>query len=239
MKTWKFLLPAVLVLSTSIACSGNDTPKQPELMDTKWKLASFVTNRSAKIPEPNLYNQYWLIFKGDSTLEGRTSSSVFRGAYKVNTQTSSLLITIPEGSEVLEKLEGQFFVKSLKAVRSFELQKSTLKLYYSETDYLLFKPNCKIIQVLNNEPVIIRKHNLTQEEMYHQGVADSFAFELQPHKYVSISETVIPSSRIPDEYRVEGRSASISGNIVERLVVHSRPNARFRPQNIIELKSIK
>jgi hypothetical protein len=95
----------------------------------------------------------------------------------------------------------------------------------------------KIVQVLDNEPVVVRKHILTQEEMDYQEIPDSFAFELQPQWYVGtgISEFIIPSIRIPDEYRMEGISATISGNITDRLAGHSEPNARFRPYNIIEL----
>jgi hypothetical protein len=95
-----------------------------------------------------------------------------------------------------------------------------------------------IIQIIENESVIVRKHLLTQEEMDRHGIVDSFAFELQPQKYAGISESVIPCSRIPDEYRIEGINVTISGNITDRLAGHSEPNARFRPDNIIELKSI-
>jgi hypothetical protein len=110
-----------------------------KLTGVKWKLTSFVANGNAKTPEQDSDNRYWILFKDDNTLEGKSSTNMLRGSYEINAQTSSIQITsLGEGTYVYELPDGRLFMESLRAVRSFELQEDTLKLYYSETDYLRF-----------------------------------------------------------------------------------------------------
>jgi hypothetical protein len=140
MKKLNFLLIILFALSIVTACSDNDTPEETlELTGVRWKLASFVINGNEKIPELDSDNRYWLVFKDDNTLEGKSSTNFFGGTYEINYQTSSCRITNLGGTEIYELPDGRFFVESLMAIRSFNIQDSTLKLYYNETDYLLFK----------------------------------------------------------------------------------------------------
>jgi hypothetical protein len=146
MKTLKFFLLTLLAIGMVTACSENNTPAEKrELTDTKWKLTSFVTGGNTKTPEQDSNNRYWLIFKDDNTLEGRSSTNGLFGSYEINTQTSSLLITNLGGSKIYELPDGGLFVESLMAVRSFNIQDSTLKLYYNETDYLLFNSDPEFV----------------------------------------------------------------------------------------------
>jgi hypothetical protein len=110
----------------------------PELTGIKWKLTGFVINGNAKAPEQDSNNSYWLLFKNDNTLEGKSSANFLGGTYEINYQTSSFQITNLGGTEIYEQPDGRFFIESLMTIRSFELQEDTLKLYYSETDYLRF-----------------------------------------------------------------------------------------------------
>ncbi|MDR1122340.1 MAG: META domain-containing protein [Dysgonamonadaceae bacterium] len=145
MKTLEKLILVVLALSMGTSCMDFVPPRQepdhshePVLTETKWKLTGFVTNGNIKTPESDSDNRYWLLFNEDNTLEGRSSTNELSGSYEINAQTSSLRITSLGGTRAVEYPDGSFFVDSLRAVRSFELQKDTLKLYYSKTDYLLF-----------------------------------------------------------------------------------------------------
>lgn len=112
--------------------------ENPKLTGAKWKLKSFVANGVAKAPEPEDNDSYWIAFKDDSTLEGKSSVNFLFGSYEVNHQTSYLRVTNLGGTKIAELLDGRFFVESLMAVRSFELREDALKLCYNETDYLLF-----------------------------------------------------------------------------------------------------
>jgi hypothetical protein len=112
--------------------------RKPELTGIKWKLTGFVIGGNVKTPEQDSDNSYWLLFKNDNTLEGKSSTNELMGSYEINAQTSSLLITNLGGTKINELPDGRLFVESLRAVRSFELREGTLKLYFSETDYLFF-----------------------------------------------------------------------------------------------------
>jgi hypothetical protein len=133
-----------IVLVRAKEASGKE--ENPELTGIKWKLTSFVTNGNAKTPEPNSNDCYWLIFDDDNTIEGKSSINFLFGSYEVNHQTSSLRITnLGEGTEINELFDGRFFLESLMAVHSFEMQEVALKLYYNETDYLLFNSELEFV----------------------------------------------------------------------------------------------
>ncbi|MDR0680526.1 MAG: META domain-containing protein [Dysgonamonadaceae bacterium] len=127
------------------AKEASDPDENPKLTDIKWKLTSFVSNGNAKTPEPDSNDCYWLIFDDDNTLEGKSSANFLLGSYEVNHQTSSLRITNLGGTEIYELPDGRLFVESLMTVRSFELQEAVLKLYYNETDYLLFNSDPEFV----------------------------------------------------------------------------------------------
>ncbi|MDR2690726.1 MAG: META domain-containing protein [Dysgonamonadaceae bacterium] len=156
MKTLKFFLFSMLAVSMGMACPKNNTPGQGtdnpngevKLTNVKWKLTSIVTGGKAKSPEQDSDNRYWLLFKDDNTFAGRSSANDISGNYKINAQTSSFLITNLGGTKIGE-LDGNLFMESLKAVRSFDLREGTLKLYYNETDYLFFNPYPELINPIN------------------------------------------------------------------------------------------
>lgn len=110
------------------------------LTGTKWKLAGFanVTNGIIKTPEPDSENHYWIIFNDDNTLSGKSSTNELVGNYEANYKAETIRITNLGGTKIGELLDGELFVKNLQSVYYFSVQKTSLQLYYSETDYLLF-----------------------------------------------------------------------------------------------------
>jgi hypothetical protein len=155
MKTLKTLLFILICAASYTGCSENQNNlENSSLTGTKWKLTGFVTNGDAKTPVPDSNDCYWLLFKDDNTLEGKSSTNFLSGSYEID-RTSSLLITNLGGTKINELFDGKFFVESLAAVRSFDLQEDALKLYYNETDYLLFT-----VFPVEIEPVLIGKGDL-------------------------------------------------------------------------------
>ena len=97
--------------------------------------------------------------------------------------------------------------------------------------------NKQILKILNGEPAIVRKQCFE-----HVGRVDTFYFELVnlyseffPNGYV------FPTSEIPEQYRKEGLSVYISGNVTSCVVLGgcSEPNIRLASIHLFELKSIK
>ncbi|MDR2805319.1 MAG: META domain-containing protein [Dysgonamonadaceae bacterium] len=139
MKTIKFSLFILICTASYTGCSENQSNSEnSSLTETKWKLTSFVTSGDAKTPEPESDNNYWIIFKDDSTFLAKSSTNDLAGKYKLNFSSSTISITELGGTKINELFDGKFFVESLAAVRSFDLQEDALKLYYNEADYLLF-----------------------------------------------------------------------------------------------------
>jgi hypothetical protein len=270
MKTKFLILSGILFLSTGCSNIGDlfnennaanaeiNENSDISLEDTQWKLSGITdveTNEIKALEPKDCEDCYTLKFESDSIAIGKSSSN---GVYVELLNANSLRIGTM--TEIAERGDGNLFSDIInQEIESYLLEDYKLKIFYNEgKNYLLYEPikkgngnnteskqenntTYKILQVLDNEPVIVRKHILTQEEMDRYGIVDSFAFELQPQWYMgtSLSMFVIPCIRIPDEYRMEGISVTISGNITDRLAGHSEPNMRFRPDNIIELKSIK
>ena len=101
----------------------------------------------------------------------------------------------------------------------------------------VFCENKEILKILNDEPVIVQKHCFE-----HVGRVDAFYFELVNQHSEFFSETgVFPVGVIPQEYRKEGLSVYISGNVTSCKVAAGciEPNIRLAYIHLFELKSIK
>jgi hypothetical protein len=132
---------AILLLLTSVFACGKED-EIVSLKDTKWKLVEFVhvSERTTKTPEPQSDQCYWIFFDSDTTFSGITSTNEVRGIYRINPPTSTIYIDNIGGTKINELFDGNLYVERLLSVSFFELTKTSLKLYYNETDYLLFKP---------------------------------------------------------------------------------------------------
>jgi heat shock protein HslJ len=151
MKTKNLFLLIILLLSfgcsnngdlskdANVANTGNEN-QNISLTGTKWKLTGFanVTNGIIKTPEPDSENHYWIIFNDDNTLSGKSSNNELFGSYEADYKAATLRITKLGGTKMGEILDGELFVKSLQSVYYFSIRKTSLQLYYNDTDYLLF-----------------------------------------------------------------------------------------------------
>jgi heat shock protein HslJ len=147
MKKSSILWSALAVLALATACSERDLPNDETMQFTsiKWKLTSFVINGKARTPDQDSDDRYWLLFKEDNTLEGKSFVNELSGTYEMDMQASSFRITNLGGTKIGEPGDGQLFVESLQTVRSFKLRDGVLKLYYNETDYFLFRPDSEFV----------------------------------------------------------------------------------------------
>ncbi|MDR1553432.1 MAG: hypothetical protein LBS69_08230 [Prevotellaceae bacterium] len=132
---------AILLLLAGVISCGEDKDEVNSLKGTKWKLIEFVkvSEGTTKIPEPQSDQCYWIIFDSNTTLSGYSSNNGLFGYYQINTQTSTMRINSLSGTKRGELFDGYFYLDCLSIVNYFELTETSLKLYYSETDYLLFK----------------------------------------------------------------------------------------------------
>ena len=101
--------------------------------------------------------------------------------------------------------------------------------------------NKGILKVLKDEPAIVRKHCFE-----HVGRVDTFFFELvNRYPEFSSDDRVFPAGEIPVQYRKEGLSVKISGNVTSCVIATigclDTQYYRLRPNylNLFELKSIK
>ena len=99
--------------------------------------------------------------------------------------------------------------------------------------------NKRILKVLKDEPAIVQKtcfeHNGRVEEFFFSFVNEN----LSDDDYLRIA--VFPVGDIPKQYRKEGLSVCISGNVISCYVLWGcvEPNIRLRSIELFELKSIK
>jgi hypothetical protein len=117
---------------------SDENPNNIEIY--KWKLVGFVNGADGtiKTPEPVSENSYWIIFNDNGTLFAKSAVNELVGKYKINFSTSTISITELGGTKIGEPLDGKLFVEGLQSIRSFVVEKASLRLYHNEADFLLF-----------------------------------------------------------------------------------------------------
>ncbi len=132
------LLPAVLLL-LAVALSGCERSGNP-LKNTEWKLYGFSNTADGTLQqaEPaDCDNCYTIRFDEDGEFKGKSSINIIKGKYWIrgkNIGFTNITSTFAE-----ESLDGYKYVEALPQVNRFEISSEQLKLYYGNTNYLLFK----------------------------------------------------------------------------------------------------
>jgi hypothetical protein len=113
------------------------------LIGESWKLVAFVNDSEGtiKTPESVSENSYWVVFLKSGSFAAKSVVNEVYGSYKINLDLSAISISELRGIKKDEQLDGKLFIEKLQSIQSFIVEKSSLKLYYSEKDYLLFKLN--------------------------------------------------------------------------------------------------
>jgi len=97
--------------------------------------------------------------------------------------------------------------------------------------------NKKILKVLKDEPAYVQKSCFD-----HVGRVDTFYFQLtKRYPEFFTGDNVFPAGEIPQQFREEGLSVYISGNVTSCIVIGGcmEPNIRLAYIHLFELKSIK
>ncbi|MDR1181166.1 MAG: hypothetical protein LBL13_04230 [Bacteroidales bacterium] len=129
-----------LIPTQSDSTALQPTEETTNLLGTKWHLRKFVqvSQGITKTPEPESDQCYWIFFDSDTTLFGKTSTNDIVGHYRIDPTTSTICMDEFGGTKISELFDGNLYMKKMLSICSFELMETSLKLYYNETDYLLF-----------------------------------------------------------------------------------------------------
>ena len=139
-----FALAAISVLWTG--CKNNDEPKNVDFTGITWELVAFVENGKTT-PEPGRgpesdqdYGYYWIRFNQDGTISGESSSNDLKGTYSIDFSKNTFeVLNVSVATYVMEVGNGEKFLNCLNTITKFSSTDSSLKLYYTAKDYLLFK----------------------------------------------------------------------------------------------------
>ena len=139
----KKINPFIISLFLLIGCVGCEKEKE-ELVPTKlygaWKLIGFVStaDNTLREAEPKDCEEcYTITFLNDGTITGHTSTNELWGQYRITGRNLNFIQL--GGTEINELFDGRNYVEALYKVNRFEIISNQLKLYYGDTDYLLFK----------------------------------------------------------------------------------------------------
>ena len=143
-------------------------------------------------------------------------------------------------------VKNQFFVNVPKTSNLNAIQMS--KLFYETDLFESVQPSFvlinlwnssfedkRIVKIYEDEPAIVQKTCFE-----HVGRKEAFYFDFVNHSELH-SQSVFPIATIPEQFRKEGLSVKISGNVTNCLVAGGciEPNFRMAPINLFEIKSIK
>ena len=118
----------------------NETlPVIPSELIGSWKLEGFgdtKTNAFREAEPKDCTICYTLIFLRNGMLTGKSSTNEMIGEYVINEQNIKIRLG---GTKKGEILDGYKYTEVINNIHRFEIVSKQLKLYYSDTDYLLFK----------------------------------------------------------------------------------------------------
>lgn len=107
-----------------------------------WKFQGFgnTANKSFKKAEPNDCEEcFVLTFYADSTFTGKSIINGLVGNYYLSEKNNLSFPNGLLGTKVDEITgDGTKFTEALRNVHQYSIEKSKLKLFYSDTEYLLF-----------------------------------------------------------------------------------------------------
>lgn len=115
-------------------------PVIPSELIGSWKLEGFgdtKTNAFREAEPKDCTICYTLIFLRNGMLTGKSSTNEIGGEYQIKGESLDFLKI--GGTKINELFDGRNYVEALYKVHRFEIVSKQLKLYYSDTDYLLFK----------------------------------------------------------------------------------------------------
>ena len=139
-KTFLFSVIALFLLIGGMGCEKEKEEYGSTELYGTWKLAGFgnTADHTLREAEPKECEKcYTITFLSDGTITGHTSTNEIGGEYQIKGESLHFLKI--GGTKINELFDGRNYVEALYKVHRFEIASKQLKLYYSDTDYLLFK----------------------------------------------------------------------------------------------------
>ncbi|MGQ1928483.1 META domain-containing protein [Ornithobacterium rhinotracheale] len=134
------LIIGLFALTT--ACNNDDDPKPPTELIGQWKCLGFGnTNGIFRKISPNeegCEKCYTIDFRDNYEFFVKSSYNSMSGVFVV--KNSSLQFKKIIMTDVYEEGDGTPYTESLKKISHYKIEKGNLQLFYSDTEYLLFKP---------------------------------------------------------------------------------------------------
>lgn len=137
-KTFLFSVIVLFLLNTSTGCE-----KETLISDIyhTWKLEGFgnSTNSSFRAAEPQSCTECFIItFYTDSTFSGKSTINLLAKNFTLSGNS----LSFPNGvlTTLVDEVtgDGTKYTDALKNVNRFFIENSKLKLFYSDSDYLLY-----------------------------------------------------------------------------------------------------
>lgn len=137
----QMVIPALLFLIASCDQYEFRTSSDAALTGTVWKLEGFGSVRAKlDIAKPALEKNYQLLLEPDGKAYGISSVNHLGGEYTLNEEKQTLHINIQVLTSALEMPDGNVYLSRLSKVHRYELSGNILHLYYSDTDFLQYRP---------------------------------------------------------------------------------------------------
>jgi len=126
-----------------VSCDQNELFSSPDtpLVGTVWKLEGFgAANGTLTAAQPNDEESYLLYLQKNVNAFGTTSVNTFRAEYKVDTTLGTLTLGPLGITKINEQQDGKRYIDCLSRVTRYQYDDATLRLYYSDTDFLQYRP---------------------------------------------------------------------------------------------------
>lgn len=139
-KTILFAAIALFLVIGGIGCEKEKEEQAPAELYGTCKLTGFgnTADNTLREAEPKECEKcYTMTFLKDGTITGHTSTNEIGGEYRIKGRNLNFMEL--GGTKINELFDGRNYVEALYKVNRFEINSKQLKLYYGDTDYLLFK----------------------------------------------------------------------------------------------------
>lgn len=132
----------VALLFLMASCSTNEmlSPQDTSPISKVWKLETIVSSDSVKIFSPDNGTSYSLLFEADGNAYGISSHNHLWGKYTIEENNQAIRIDMQATTKALETHDGELYLDYLAKVYRYEMKNNNLRLYFSEKDYMRYRP---------------------------------------------------------------------------------------------------
>ncbi|HBL34091.1 MAG TPA: hypothetical protein DDZ96_09795 [Porphyromonadaceae bacterium] len=118
-----------------------DPPEVAPLKGTVWKLEGFGSSEGKLVTaKPFTIRAYQLLFEPGGKAYGISSGNHLLGEYALNDALRTIDIDIEAVTEAMERQDGYVYLERLNNAGRYEQTDNILRLYYSDTEYLQYRP---------------------------------------------------------------------------------------------------